>query len=67
MDKEIIRGLSLLGITIADVLGSTGVGYGLGYLGHHQLGGPEWIILVLSLMGFAHGVYRLTQHAKRYY
>lgn len=58
-DSSWLKKLGLFGVIVADLLGLTGAGIGLGYLVWNKLGFPWWSLLVTSGAGLALAMYRL--------
>lgn len=60
-----IRGLGLLSVIVADLLGFTGAGVGLGYLAWKKVDFPWWTLLITSFAGLALAMYRLYSLSQR--
>ncbi len=53
------KSMAIYSAVLADLIGFTGAGIGLGYLGWAKLGFPWWFLLTLTLAGFFLAMYRL--------
>ncbi|MCM2322113.1 MAG: AtpZ/AtpI family protein [Oligoflexia bacterium] len=60
-----VRNLGLFSLIISDVLVSTGVGIGIGYLIWKKWGGPWWVLLLTSIAGLAVAMVRLYRYSER--
>lgn len=63
--KNWARGLGLLSVITADLLGCTGAGVGLGYWLWKKVGLPWWVLLACSVAGLVLAFYRLYVISKR--
>ena len=54
-----IKSMAVYSAVLADLLGFTGAGIGLGYLAWAKFGFPWWFLLLMSLAGFTLAMYRL--------
>lgn len=64
-DSSIARTLGLFSVIVADLVGYTGAGVGLGYLVTTKWGFPWWTMLVTSITGLVLGMYRVYQLSKK--
>ena len=55
----------LLSVIVADLLGYSGAGVGLGYLAMTKLGAPWWVLLLLSMAGLSLAMYRVYQISQK--
>ena len=60
-----LKKVGLLGIIIADLLGFTGAGIGVGYYLCNKLGAPWWVLILSSGSGLGIGMYRVYLLAKK--
>ena len=60
-----MRSLGLFSVIVADLIGSSAVGVGLGYVLYTYAGFPRWFIAVTSLAGVSLGMYRVYQISKK--
>lgn len=63
--NEILRDFGLFAIVAGEILGFTGAGIGLGYLGWTRLGLPWWVLIVTSLAGLALAMWQIARAAAR--
>jgi F0F1-type ATP synthase assembly protein I len=54
-----VKGMGYFGAILADLIGFTGAGIGLGYLLSSKLGAPSWVMLPTGMAGLAVAFYRL--------
>jgi F0F1-type ATP synthase assembly protein I len=59
------RSLGLFSVIIADLVGYTGAGVGIGYLAWKKLGAPSWVLVVTSLAGLSLAMFRLYQRSSK--
>lgn len=60
-----VKNLGLFSVIVADLLGYTGAGIGLGYLAMSKLGWPWWVLLITTSAGLTLAMYRLYQMSKK--
>ncbi len=65
LPTEGIRALGLFGLIIADFVGFTSAGMGLGYWLNQKFQISLWISILLGFLGLALAIYRLTRYVKR--
>ncbi len=61
---EWIKSLGLLSVIVADLLGYTGAGVGIGYLAWAKWGAPWWVLVLTSMTGLALAMYRLYKMSR---
>ena len=59
------RGLGLLSVITADLLGYSGAGIALGYWLWKKVGLPWWVLLLFSMVGLGLAFYRLYEVSKK--
>ncbi len=59
-EREWVRSLGLFWVIIADLIGCTGAGLGIGYLAFRKWGAPWWVLLITTLAGLGLAMYRLN-------
>lgn len=64
-DREWVRQFGLFGVIVADFVGLTVAGFGVGYLAWTKLGAPWWLMIITGLLGVGLAVYRLILLSKR--
>jgi F0F1-type ATP synthase assembly protein I len=63
--KDWAKGLALVSIIAAELLGYTGAGIGIGYWLWKKAGFPWWTILIFSSAGLVLAFYQLYQISKK--
>lgn len=63
--KNWAKGLGLLSVITADLLGCTGAGIGIGYWLWKKVGLPWWVLLFFSIAGLVVAFYRLFEISKK--
>ena len=59
------RALGLFSVIVADLVGYTGAGVGLGYLVYKKWNAPWWVLLIFSVAGLIVAMYQLYLVSKR--
>jgi F0F1-type ATP synthase assembly protein I len=63
--KSQLRSLGLFAVIVADLVGYTAAGMGLGYLACSKLGAPSGLIVVTSLAGLCLAFYQIYQITRK--
>ncbi|MGK5088777.1 hypothetical protein WDW86_14565 [Bdellovibrionota bacterium FG-2] len=64
-NKNLVRQLGYFSVIIADLVGYTGAGVGLGYFCWHQWHAPWWVLLFFSTAGLGLAMYKLYLLSKK--
>lgn len=60
-----VQAFGLISVVVADLVGYTLAGIGLGYLLFKYAGVPKWFVGITSLLGFGGAIYQLNRFARR--
>lgn len=60
-DRNWVKTLGLFSLIITDLIATTALGVGGGYLLTQYLGAPQWVLMLTSLIGLILAFYRLIR------